>query len=422
VNVEKYLQNVRLELIKFGPTLRLKVTEKHRKKMIRTLFGMPAKVYFDNAYRDACNSIQNKRMVQFIQDDLRPNIEHKETTSIMSILADTAPHLYVGMERALSLATLETAGTADKKWSYMARGRVYRGNFGDLLRDLAPELRSKYEYARLPPTDSDVFRHLLLDDSSSGAAVANNMDTARRKAVERCIEVELEAPVASTSIQKHGDHRKRGIECHQACVEYLKERHQQTDVAFILENVLVKSAQANRRAKAVPIITCSVSKDIEEICGEFDALVLVDSCCMDGTSQSQLRVAEIWEAKATISPTTLHGVITKKIPAIRSLLADESSLLWYSQDQTVPLCDNDSSGQQQLLLGVFGVQVLPPEDAASVLKAVTCIKALSHDVAVIEQALDTGFVEVHVDGALKRLDRIVRGVEDLVVVLREQDV
>jgi hypothetical protein len=431
VNVEKYLQDVRVELIKFGPTLRLKITENHRKTMLRTLFGMPTKVDFDNAFRNACNSIQQKRMVQFIQDDLRPTIEQKKTTSIMSTLSNNAPNFYEEMDRALGLATLETVGgtTGRKLWSNMARGRRHRGNFGHLLHDLAPELLSKYENARLPPIDSDVFAHMLQDDSS---VTGVNMDKARRKAAERCIELKLESPAcASTAYadmnEKHG--KKKGIECHQACVQYLRERH-----AFVLENVLVKSAQANRRNKAVAtlkddngvamntvgttgVITSSASKEIEKMCGEFDAMVLVERG-NDGSQSQQHRVAEIWEAKATISPTTLHDVITKKIPAIQSLLADESSLLWYSHDQTIPLCDNDSSGH---LLHVFGLQILPTMDAAGVIKAVTCINALSRDMEVVVQALDTGFVEVDLNAALERLDRVVDGVEDLVAVIREQD-
>ena len=91
-------------------------------------------------------------------------------------------------------------------------------------------------------------------------------------------------------------------------------------------------------------------------CSEFDALVIqlcannltkdeveaeevvegVASCSDNNTVQ----IVEVWEAKFTLNPSTLRDAITKKLPAIKSILNDTNSSLLHAGSE-YRLTNND---------------------------------------------------------------------------------
>ena len=92
------------------------------------------------------------------------------------------------------------------------------------------------------------------------------------------------------------------------------------------------------------------SSQRDRVCSEFDAVVLHDS--------EQPSITEIWEAKYSMSPSSIHDALTKKIPAIKTLLQDPE--LSVSFDGCQQMLGKQSNC---IVLGLFGMELLPPENA-----------------------------------------------------------
>eukprot|EP00594_Rhizosolenia_setigera_P009360 CAMPEP_0178964850 /NCGR_PEP_ID=MMETSP0789-20121207/15921_1 /TAXON_ID=3005 /ORGANISM="Rhizosolenia setigera, Strain CCMP 1694" /LENGTH=198 /DNA_ID=CAMNT_0020649701 /DNA_START=608 /DNA_END=1204 /DNA_ORIENTATION=- len=132
-----------------------------------------------------------------------------------------------------------------------------------------------------------------------------------------------------------------GIKCEQACISWLQDR----DVGpKILPNVNIngsssKARQKYERHKKGNIIWTQEVPD--RTTSELDAIVLdglssiagnnSDTFCEETSSanENNMFISEFWEAKFSISPSSLYDTLSKKAPAIVSLMKDENLTISY---------------------------------------------------------------------------------------------
>ena len=134
-------------------------------------------------------------------------------------------------------------------------------------------------------------------------------------------------------------------------------------------------------------------------------------------------IAEIWEAKHSISPSSLHDVLTKKVPAIQTLLMDDNlSMSSYHPNENdsfhchdhhlVPKKSNaqndpdKTTHPHKIILGIFGNELLTPSHAIGQLKSTAVSYALTNDINVVMNAIKTGRVELDVNVLLHDLKQL----------------
>ena len=263
-----------------------------------------------------------------------------------------------------------------------------------------------------------------------------------------------------------------GLECEQACITYLEEvlneSYKQssedmptTSTTSILQNVLVNHKSTQSRSKYSKgnmrnnqggwrnVVTSSIhgttstnakdnemdlsnsdptstscktvtgilwtnSGSRENICSEFDALVVHNSILQQQEKEggeemnekeeiSQCRISEFWEAKYSVSPSSLHDAITKKLSAIRSVVNDDDVTISYNGNHYIM---GENKGVTKF--GLFGMELLSPANAIGQLRSTAASYALTNSVDAALEAAETGFVQVKVD----YLQRHIYGLKD----------
>lgn len=398
IDIYEYLNDVERELLNGGMN-QMQITESHRKTMLRALLGM-TKVGLDERMREERAGLQRAQVVRFLEEDLVSALEDG-----VVIDETAAPYFQSALDRVLtaeepSPKPIPQRASADGICSPMARGRVYKGKFLDLLSDIVPKLVPEYQSAALV-TDRDVMLSLV-----NNLAIEDNIDV---DACKKCIQCDLPAEQNDTGGSGAGD----GLRCEAKCIDFLTSRSLEPS-RLILSNVFVKPLNCKRQSRQASdraIIATSI--DLDGICSEFDAIV-VEKVNDEHGKTTAMRVCEVWEAKVTISPLTIHDALTKKSTAMKSLLSKEDTLILLDEAEYLLV------GDEEPVVGVFGNELLPPKRAANQLKVVACRSALSSDVDTVIDALETGYVVMSSDRssqAVKMLQSIVGEIEKLVVAI-----
>jgi hypothetical protein len=151
------------------------------------------------------------------------------------------------------------------------------------------------------------------------------------------------------------------------------------------------------------------------LCLEFDAVVV---------SESNDWIESVWEAKKTISPSTIHDILSKKLGAVHTLLVDPSAELVYGDGEITRTIPFTSSVDSRFTFGIFGTELQRPEHSADSIRSIAGSYVVSSDVGEIVRALDdmsddgTVMVEVELNSALS----IVESLRSLVKEVTSMDV
>jgi hypothetical protein len=400
VNVRKYLQDVEQEL-KDGGMYRLQLTNSHRKMMLRAIIGV-TKVELDNQMRRERARLQHDQILKFLKNDLVSELENGT-----EIDEDDAPCFRTALDKILTedLRPKSTPlrASADGICSPLARGRVYKGKFIDLLSDLAPELVPNYHSAAYV-AEQDVMLSLV-----------NNLDQGSHvdvKLCTECIKCSLPDDKDNAESKKASD----GQQCEARCLDFLSGRSME-ESRIILSNVFVKprhSEKPSENSTGGAVIVTPI--DLDATCSEFDALIVEKVNDEQSRTTASVRVCEVWEAKATISPLTIHDALTKKAAAMNDILASKSEIILLDR------IEYTLSGNCEPVFGIFGNELLPPKRAATQVNMVECLHALSSNVHTVSEALEVGYVTMSSDRSIqsiRRLQSVVEDFESLVVAISQ---
>jgi len=334
----------------------------------------------------------------------------------------------------------------------LASGREYKGSIINMVQDLTPHLADECAKALTPLTEVEVLLATI------DAVVASQNDN------NKCQEKNVEAiPSLSTSLQireecisaakslvlgletNHEDddssvgtgddsvenniksdnsslNKMNGLECEQACISYLEEEQQRYNSTiksetenFILQNVLVNHKSTQNRSKysngnmrnnsggwknftesSSTGIIWTNSERRENLCSEFDAIVLHHS-----PDDSSSQISEFWEAKHSVSPSSLHDAMTKKLSAIRSVLEDDEVTISHSGGHYKLNVGNREG--DRIKFGLFGKELLSPSNAIGQLRSMAASYAMTSYVDAALEAAKNGYVEVEVQYIQKHL-------------------
>lgn len=400
VDIVSYLLDVEAAVRSQGPIMTKKLSEPNQKPMIRTLLGIDEKTTFDSVVRAAKKETEYVRLESFVKNQLSPAIAKDNRL-------DKVPDMPDIIADALEQPPSSGAGAFRK----LGTGRIYRGNTREMVSDIAPEILPSYLEASKELTDMEAMTTVI--ESCRTTVSKDRIDAAMR-----CLE---DFPMRddydnTTTEDDEEDDAKwpkfNGKECERSCIEYLEALLAEDEI--IIPNVYVNHKSAMSRPKyqkgnsfrnngvdtSAGIIWTSFER--ANSCSEFDALIYAEN---EGGDVAQIK--EIWEAKFSISPSTLWDAVTKKASAVREIMDDDGACLSHESRQmriSTRSGDGDGDEEEKLIFGIFGKDLLSPQNAIGQMVSMATANALSKDVDTVLTALDRGYVEVKQEKALDDLD------------------
>ena len=412
------------------------------------------KIHFDRRIREARVRIEGERMCNFCLNSLKPAALQLDVD-----LRDTmAPNLLRQMDmlesqmnRDKSSPIILTTGSSTI-FSRLASGRHYQGKLDRMISDLFPHLSEAYNQASQKATEREMMEYVIQHDLVLNQQTNDNdieLDEGeeawikkeqewrekRIKAANKCLDrfYSLDAE-QTTSSEKQANLTEEGLQsgkrCEDSCIAYLTyERDDLDEQCIVLQNVYVNNRRG-KETKYVPPKILKTPKDLNgtgiiwadnldgggrhRLCSEFDAIVV-----------SNEEIESIWEAKKTISPSTIHDILSKKLGAVHTLLDDSSAELVYGDGEitrTIPFTSSVDS--TRFTFGMFGTELQRPEHSADSIRSIAGSYVVSSDVGEIIRALDNMsddgmvMVEVELTSALS----IVESLRSLVKEVRQSGV
>lgn len=418
VDIISYIDDIEKLILSGDPTFKATLRYQNQKPIIRTLLNMKVKDEFDRIVRDQKKEAEYEKMKHFCVDILQPRLSDMEEEVKLK-----APDFHNNLRLVLESSALRSKG--GQAFYRLASGRTYKGKLEDLVQDLAPDLAEMCLFALTPLQEHEVFIKVIEHISE-----AENFESKEERidAAYKCIDYFQtsikEGALLDTSINSNIS-KANGIECEKQCIDWL-EKYQSEELDscdVVLSNVMINNLSTQTRSKYQntnknrPNLRRNIlwtSSSRNRVCSEFDAVVL--------KSREEEKIAsllQVWEAKFSMSPSSIHDTLTKKIPAIRTLLNDEELSVSFGENNCKLQTDKDI---QNLTLGIFGMELLPPVNALGQLRSTAISYALTSDVHVALDAIEKGFIELSIDYILKDLRKLrqkyIKSSDDFNIVVK----
>lgn len=409
----KYLDDIESEIRQGDSSYEVKLRSQWAKPMIRTILGIHRKEEFDLLSREVQSCIEFERMNDFIH----------ELWSRIQTLSEEEQQKVPDFANAM----LEAQSKQEKGYyafSRVASGKRYKGQLEDLVSDLVPDLVDRYQNVSNPLTEDEILKHLI-----DVLGKERSIDQKRMNAAHNCIQLlndenDWTGPRFEQTSSKES--KLNGRKSEQECEKWLRDQSSGiVNEPLILKNVMINDVstrsrskynkrhiwQGNRKCGDLSIIWTNRVRN--RMCSEFDAII-VHKRSSDEEVDMELR--EFWEAKASISPSSIHDSITKKIVAARSVINDESAILTHSgSDHFLRRAEG------HLRFGLFGSDLMTPANALGQLRSTAAAYILSTDIDTALNAAETGFVEIHSEILLQDLNRlklILQDIDDFEIVVK----
>ena len=354
------------------------VNESHRKSMIGALLGV-SKATIESDLRDLQVKIGLEKAHRFVEEELS---SLKRPPS-----PDKAPMYEEGIE------TYKLFPTPNKLFSFLARGRTYKGKLESLLLDVQPEL--------VPIHDKIVqglnAKELLRVYADCHPAVEGD-DTLKQQLIQ-CIDLEL--PKAKPQSRDGG--KSSGEKGETDLQTYLQE--QKSDKVKILAPVWIQLKNGKRSSKCEHILELPTTafNDLHGMTSEWDAAVV------ETLDQEKVKISQVWEAKACLHPITIQDALEKKYDSVKVIL-EQDGIGLISNGQRSSIVKESPTACS---LGIFGTTLLDPKSAARRSVMVLGEKMLGVDKDAVQEALANGFIEVPKERVVHRLRLLLELVENI---------
>lgn len=401
----KYLEDIESEIRRGDSSYKIKLRSQWAKPMIRTILGIHRKDEFDLLTRLIQKRVEFERMNNFIHD----------LWSRIQTLSEEDRNKVPEFANSM----LEAQSKQEKGYhafSRLASGKRYKGQMEDLVADLVPDLVYHYQNISNPLTEDEILKNLI-----EVIGKERSIDPKRIDAAYGCIQLFNDDNEGTgmnleqiTCKESKGNGRKSEKECE----VWLRDQTSGTvNQPMILKNVMINDVstrsrskynkrhiwQGNRKCEDLSIIWTNRVRN--RMCSEFDAIVINE---IPSDEEANMELREFWEAKASISPSSIHDSITKKLAAARSIINDESAMLTHSgSDHALKRAEGN------LRFGLFGSGLMTPANALGQLRSTAAAYILSTDIETAMNSADTGFVEIDSQILLQDLNRLKQILQDI---------
>jgi hypothetical protein len=396
ISLPDYLQDT---MEAMDPSATMTVTQQHVKPMIRALLGSYVKLSkadLDAELRSLSSRLRWSKAEDFVLEDLNQMTP-----------PDDAPNFQQGIETDETFQAHQKSSVS-RFFSFLARGRVYQGNLDRLLEANQPELLPRYQEIVSELSESDLL--LCFIDEQQQLVV----DETTRDLLRQCIE--LEFPPASAQPMDGG--KASGQKGELDLITYLKRRFLDGDDDIqIISPVFIQSKTNRATSRKCPYVI-QIDADPVEFDGrtsELDAIVI--SATADKDDTTTIRILEVWEAKATLHPMTIHDALTKKFQAVSNLMVlakkESAAELVLEGGKRYSILPNNENNIVAFKYGIFGTALLDPPRAARRTQRVVCERLLQTCSETVREALRTGRVQAPKEQVLEQLQRLLQMVQEI---------
>ena len=438
------------------------------KPMLRTLIYHNShtigrkKIHFDQRIREEKAALEFDRMYAFVINTLRPAAmkldEDLRSTFIPQLLQQVDTIEQRVQDEGLASKLLGWNGLFHR----LASGRYYKGKLDAMVNDLFPQHAEEFHAASRKVTEREVLERIIqldLVNESTNIELSKDEEAwieRRINAAKTCLDIfysTSDDDIEHISNQDHLEGIKSGKRCEQSCLDFLKDVYINDDNTAhkILSNVYVNNRRkpfaeqtqkyippktlrrgAPQKQKELGIIwtdcTSGIMSNRHRECSEFDAVIVRHANesedqvqIMDDSNTNYTTIESIFEAKRTISPSTLHDILMKKLGAIESLLEDTSAELAYKySDGTSGTAPISSDTTPNFTFGIYGVELLPPGNAADSIRSIAGSNIVSSNIQEVVCALERGsqredsavMVEVEVESTIEIVENLKTIIEE----------
>mmetsp|Transcript_15663 Transcript_15663/g.28096 ORF Transcript_15663/g.28096 Transcript_15663/m.28096 type:complete len:607 (-) Transcript_15663:4264-6084(-) len=439
------------------------------------------KIHFDQRIREARISLEGKKMYAFIIDALRPAVEALDAgvrDEMVPDLLDQIEKIESSIETNHGIGWDNVPSPMNWPartglFNRLASGRQYRGNLESLVSDLFPELLDEYHYASQKASDREVLEVVINIDliqeqnKPKNKKLNGNERWAEKRinAITNCLDkfYPLEDEQSSSPLSEKNDYSGEGIQsgkkCEESCITFLHKKYTEGHPNTrrrrkILQNIHVNerrngddpgqkyippkifrkgSVPKHKKDGAGIIWTDSIGNvngiGRHRLCSEFDAIVisrkvppLSDSAnnneqC-DGEPNNSTYIESIFEAKKTISPSSLHDILEKKLGAIQALVDNHGAELEYNDGESIETIPFSSGEGVPLTFGVYGGELQRPENAADSIRSIAGSNVVTSNIHEVICAFERDEVMVEVE--LMACLRIVDGLKSTIEAIQDQ--
>ncbi|KAG7338534.1 hypothetical protein IV203_013998 [Nitzschia inconspicua] len=422
-----------------GP-YQLTMNEQHRPKMIRAILGM-SKVEFKQRLRELQIQYQWKLADDFLRHQLQPLIFTVD-------VKDSAPNLSSGIQNYLETKqdpfAQQQPPLVAKFFSTLARGRTYQGKMEHLLKEIAPNLLNKYREIVADLSEHDLLQqfinqHQKQQHQQHGGECWHHDDDTMQQLLQQCLTMEfVQAPPEPLD-----GGRSKGRQGEVDLQSYLTALHSIDDSVRVLSPVWIRplgahKIKSNNNKKCKYVLEVPSQYIQTGMTNEFDAMIVR----LQGDT---VTIEQVWDAKATLDPSSIHDILYKKVSSLRSLLTaddvlssgkfviakdDENSAVPSSDVYNIQLqlpCSNSTSKSTTTTtvlfpkIGLFGSKLPSPRAAARRLQVTVCEVLLESNREIVETVLkeNTGKLPPPTDMVVRYATQLltrIREVKPIVVV------
>jgi hypothetical protein len=366
VSLEDYLQTT---IGAIDPDYKMTVNESHRKTMVAVLLGIKL-VDFNQELRDLHSKIQWEKTLDFVANEIATTFPDDQEIP-------DALEFRKGMQSVDSFRE-----NASKFFSFLARGRTYKGKFEELLKAEAPHLLPVYEGIVQEIPQRDLIKVYVNDVA----------ETDLKEPILQCVEMSF--PQAPRQPADGG--KASGLKGEMDMSTFLNDRWA-NDPSMIRSGVLLKPNRKNKKSADSIIVSEHALR--ERLTSEFDSMIVK----IDEEDASSIHIVELWEAKASLHPASISDVLFKKAKSLQMILGD-SDAQFHFHEQQYSLKDTFPK------VGIFGTTLLNPRSSARRAQMLACEEILGSSVDAVLEAIATGNVTpVDVESRLKFiLDEVIR--------------
>ena len=453
------------------------------------------KIHFDQRIREEKASLGFDRLYSFVINTLRPAAILLDEDLRSTFIPDLLQQIEMIEQKVQKEDSAQNLMRWNGLFCRLASGRYYQGKLEAMILDLFPQHIDEFHVATRKITEREVLERVIQHDLVD--ALANSVDQMsdedkiwmqrRISAARKCLDTFYTATDDESQNlvkQDHLDGIKSGKRCEKSCLEFLQDVYQGnnddsnwTNMHVILTNVYVNNRRkphsepgqkyippkmhrrgASHKQKELGVIWTDYSSGNGNMssrhreCSEFDAVILnfqgvsfdknelSDQVSMDAMMDDAVSkcaaIESIFEAKRTISPSTLHDILTKKLKTIEALLEDTSAELAYRDIKGMVGSAPISSNSLSITFGIYGVELLPPGNAADSIRSIAGSNTVSSNIHEVICALERGsynedssiMVEVEIDATIeivKNLKAIIKekiqsNMVDIIFILEEE--
>ncbi|KAG7348912.1 hypothetical protein IV203_011509 [Nitzschia inconspicua] len=436
--VHEILQHLRSpdDAQQHGP-YQLTLNEQHRPKMIRAISGM-SKVELKQKLRELQIQYQWKLADDFLRHQLQPLL------STMDV-KDSAPNLSSGIQNYLEtkqdLFAQQQPPLVAKFFSTLARGRTYQGKMEHLLKDIAPNLLNKYREIVADLSEHDLLQQLINQQQQQqqhSGKCCHHDDDPTQQLLQQCLTMKfVQAPPEPLD-----GGRSKGKQGEVDLQSYLTALSSIDDSVRVLSPVWIRPLGAhkikgNNNKKCKYVLEVPSHHIQSGMTNEFDAMIVR----LEGDT---VTIEQVWDAKATLDPSSIHDILFKKVSSLTSLLTsndvlstgkfiiangNENSNIPSSDVYNIQVqssCSNSTSNSTTSTvlfpkIGLFGSKLPSPRAAARRLQVTVCEVLLESNREIVENVLkeNTGKVTPPTDMVVRYATQLltrIREVKPIVVV------